>query len=46
MDKKQALYDLMFDYLVEITDTDHAVSDEAVKSVPEIAKILIVLLQS
>lgn len=43
MDKKQALYDLLFDYLVEITDTDRAVSDEAVKSVPEIAKILIVL---
>ncbi len=43
MDKKQALYDLLFDYLVEITDTDRSVSDEAVKSVPEIAKILIVL---
>lgn len=42
--KKIELIDLMLNYLKEITDTDKIISGEAIESVPEVARVITILL--
>lgn len=42
--KKIELINLMLNYLKEITDTDKIISGEAIESVPEVARIITILL--